>query len=350
MKPLDPRLLPHLTPARLPLAGVVAASTASGLLLVLQAFAVARLITALFAGPSDGSWDAAVDAGVLLGLVTVGRAVTSWLVDVLSARASAQVTATLRHRLLTAALSLGPYGLSRRRSGEVALLATRGVAAIDPYLTRYLPALVVAAVLPALTVLAIATQDLLSAGIVVATLPLVPVFAVLVGLSTRDRADRQWRTLASLSGHFVDVMRGLPTLVAYRRAKAQSASIRSVTDRYRRATNETLKLAFASSAVLELVATISVALVAVTVGLRLSNGSLELGTALVVLLLAPEAYWPLRRVGAEFHAAAEGTATFEAADEILRSARGEVAVTVDEHRDGEAAAVMWDSVRWGAAK
>jgi ATP-binding cassette subfamily C protein CydCD len=338
MKPLDPRLLPHLTPARLPLAGVVAASTASGLLLVVQAFAVASLITALFAGASDGSWDAAVDAGVLLGLVTVGRAATSWLVDVLSARASAKVTATLRRRLLTAALSLGPYGLSRRRSGEVALLATRGVAAIDPYLTRYLPALVVAAVLPALTVIAIASQDLLSAGIVVATLPLVPVFAVLVGISTRDRADRQWRTLASLSGHFVDVMRGLPTLVAYRRAKAQSASIRSVTDRYRRATNETLKLAFASSAVLELVATISVALVAVTVGLRLSSGSLELGTALVVLLLAPEAYWPLRRVGAEFHAAAEGTATFEAADEILRSARGEGAVTADVPRVAEAIA------------
>ncbi|HSE10214.1 MAG TPA: thiol reductant ABC exporter subunit CydD [Nocardioidaceae bacterium] len=320
MKPLDPRLLPHLKPAELPLAGVVAASTASGLLLVAQAFAVADLVTGLFAGASGGGWDGAVDAGVLLGLVTVGRAITSWLVDVLSARASAKVTSTLRHRLLAAALGLGPFGLSRRRSGEVALLATRGVAAIDPYLTRYLPALVVAAVLPLLTVLAIATQDLLSAIIVVATLPLVPVFAVLVGIATRDRADRQWRALASLSGHFVDVMRGLPTLVAYRRAKAQSASIRSVTDRYRRATNETLKLAFASSAVLELVATISVALVAVTVGLRLSGGSVDLGTALVVLLLAPEAYWPLRRVGAEFHAAAEGTATFEAADQILRGA------------------------------
>jgi ATP-binding cassette, subfamily C, bacterial CydCD len=320
MKPLDPRLLPHLTPARLPLSGVVAASTASGLLLVAQAFAVAGLVTGLFAGAGDGSWDAAVYAGVLLGLVTAGRAVTSWLVDVLSARASAKVTSTLRHRLLTAALGLGPFGLSRRRSGEVALLATRGVAAIDPYLTRYLPALVVAAVLPPLTVLAIATQDLLSAGIVLGTLPLVPVFAVLVGLATRDRADRQWRSLASLSGHFVDVMRGLPTLVAYRRAKAQAASIRKVTDRYRRATNETLKLAFASSAVLELVATLSVALVAVSVGLRLAGGSLDLRTALVVLLLAPEAYWPLRRVGAEFHAAAEGTATFEAADEMLREA------------------------------
>jgi ATP-binding cassette, subfamily C, bacterial CydCD len=323
MKPLDPRLLPHLTPARLPLAGVVAASTASGLLLVAQAFAVAGLVTGLFAGARDGSWDAAVASGVLLGVVTAGRALTSWLVDVLSARASAQVTATLRHRLLTAALGLGAYGLSRRRSGEVALLATRGVAAIDPYLTRYLPALVVAAVLPPVTVLAIATQDLLSAGIVLATLPLVPVFAVLVGLATRDRADRQWRSLASLSGHFVDVMRGLPTLVAYRRAKAQAGSIRAVTDRYRRATNETLKLAFASSAVLELVATLSVALVAVTVGLRLSGGSLDLRTALVVLLLAPEAYWPLRRVGAEFHAAAEGTATFESADELLNQAPAE---------------------------
>ncbi|MFZ5847698.1 MAG: thiol reductant ABC exporter subunit CydD [Actinomycetota bacterium] len=322
MKPLDPRLLPHLTPARLPLAGVVAASTLSGLLLVGQAFAVAALITSLFSGAADGSWDGALRAGIALGLVTFGRAASSWLVDVLSARASAQVTASLRHRLLTAALAQGPYGLSRRRSGEVALLATRGVSAIDPYLTRYLPALVVAAVLPTVTVVAIATQDLLSAGIVLATLPLVPVFAVLVGLATRDRADRQYRTLSSLSGHFVDVMRGLPTLVAYRRAKAQSASIRAVTDRYRRATNDTLRLAFASSAVLELVATISVALVAVVVGLRLSGGSLDLGTALVVLLLAPEAYWPLRRVGAEFHAAAEGTATFEAADEILRSGRG----------------------------
>jgi ATP-binding cassette, subfamily C, bacterial CydCD len=320
MKPLDPRLLPHLTPARLPLAGVVAASTASGLLLVAQAFAVAGLVTSLFAGARNGSWDGAVNAGVLLGLVAAGRALTSWLVDVLSARASARVTTSLRHRLLTAALGLGPLGLSRRRSGEVALLATRGVAAIDPYLTRYLPALVVAAVLPPVTVIAIATQDLLSAGIVLATLPLVPVFAVLVGVATRDRAERQWRSLASLSGHFVDVMRGLPTLVAYRRAKAQAASIRAVTDRYRRATNETLKIAFASSAVLELVATLSVALVAVTVGLRLSGGSLDLGTALVVLLLAPEAYWPLRRVGAEFHAAAEGTATFEAADEMLREA------------------------------
>ena len=171
--------------------------------------------------------------------------------------------------------------------------------------------------LPLLTVIAMATQDVMSAVIVLATLPLIPVFGALVGLATRDRAETQWREMASLSGHFVDVMKGLPTLVAFRRARAQTGRIREVTERYRTATMATLKLAFASSAILELIATLSVALVAVTVGVRLAAGHLDLRTALVVLLLAPEAYWPLRRVGAEFHAAAEGVATFEKVDDLL---------------------------------
>ena len=171
--------------------------------------------------------------------------------------------------------------------------------------------------LPVAALLAIVWLDPLSGLIVALTLPLVPVFAVLVGMATRDRAERQWRRLSALAGHFVDVVRGLPTLVAHRRATAQSATIRRVTERYRRATLDTLRLAFASSAVLELVATLSVALVAVCVGLRLASGGLDFRTAMVVLLLAPEAYWPLRRVGAEFHAAAEGTAAFETATTLL---------------------------------
>ena len=313
MKPVDPRLLPHLAPARTTLAGALATSVVAGLLVVAQAFAVAAVITRLLDGDRDGT----ARAATALVAVLVGRAVAGWVVDACTTRASAQVTGRLRRQVLEAALSLGVFGLSRRHSGELATLSTRGVTAVDPYLTRYLPALFLAGVLPPVTVLAIGTQDLLSAVIVLATLPLLPVFAILVGLATRDRADRQWQALSSLAGHFVDVMRGLPTLVVYRRANAQAASIRRITDRYRRATNETLRLAFASSAVLELVATISVALVAVTVGLRLASGSLDLGTALVVLLLAPEAYWPVRRVGAEFHSAAEGTATFEAVDALL---------------------------------
>ncbi|MEQ6903771.1 thiol reductant ABC exporter subunit CydD, partial [Nocardioides sp. YIM 152588] len=205
-------------------------------------------------------------------------------------------------------------------TGAAAALLTRGVAAAEPYLTKYVPALVLAGVVPALTVVAIASQDLMSAAIVLFTLPLVPVFGALVGLATRDRAAIQWRALESLSGHFVDVVRGLPTLVAFRRARAQSGRIGELTDRYRRASLGTLRVAFASSAVLELVATLSVALVAVTVGLRLAAGHLELGTALVVLLLAPEAYWPLRRVGAEFHASAEGAETFVAITALEESA------------------------------
>ncbi len=314
MKPLDPGLLPHLRPARSALVGVVAGSVTGGLLVIGQAFAIAGLLTAVLKHQPVTGW------ALGLAAVVAGRAVASWVTDTAAARAAGRVGTGLRRRTVGAALALGPAALSRRRSGELSLLMTRGVAAVEPYLTRYLPSLLVAAVLPAATVLAIASQDLEAALVVLGTLPLVPVFAILVGLATRDRADRQWRLLSALSGHFVDVVRGLPTLVAYNRAQAQSGRIRAVTDRYRRATQETLRLAFASSAVLELVATISVALVAVVVGLRLAAGSLDLRTALVVLLLAPEAYWPLRRVGAEFHAAAEGTATFAAVDALIADA------------------------------
>ena len=326
MKPVDPRVLPHLRPARWALAGVVAGSTAGGLLLVAQAFALARLVTAAVGGEDltgPGAWVLATFAA---------RAATGWLTDRAAARAAGQVGTALRGRLSEAALALGG-GPSRHRTGELTVLLTRGVAAVEPYLTRYLPAVVVAVVLPPATLLAMAWVDWPAALTAAVTLPLIPVFAVLVGLATRDRADRQWRLLSSLSGHFVDLVRGLPTLVAYNRAALQGDRIRVVTARYRDATLATLKVAFASSAVLELVATLSVALVAVLVGLRLATGGLDLETALVVLLLAPEAYWPLRRVGAEFHAAAEGTATFEAADALLREAP--VAVP----RDGDAMAV-----------
>lgn len=311
MRPSDPRLRALLVPARAALAGVVGAGVLSGLLVIAQAWVVTGLVVAVLDGTDLVPWCLAV-----AGLLAL-RGVVGGIGDVAAARAAASVGTVVRHRLMRTALerAAGPDS-----SDEVATLATRGVSAAEPYLTRYVPAVVVAAVLPPLTVVALATQDLLSALVVVLTLPLVPVFGALVGLATRDRAEEQWRAMASLSGHFLDVVRGLPTLVAHRRAHAQSARIAEVTDRYRRASVRTLRIAFASSAVLELVATLSVALVAVIVGVRLASGALDLPTALVVLLLAPEAYWPLRRVGAEFHAAAEGAATFEAAHALLTGA------------------------------
>lgn len=322
MRPSDPRLRRRLAPARRPLTRVVAGGVVGSLLVIGQAWAVTGLVVAALRDGDVARW------AVVVAAVFAARAATSWAVDACAARAAATVGADLRRRLVRAFLR--DHGRrTPRSSGELAVLATRGVTAAEPYLTRYLPALVLAAVLPPLTVVAIAVLDPMSAVIVLATLPLVPVFGALVGLATRDRAESQWRAMSSLSGHFLDVVRGLPTLVAHRRAEAQSATIRAVTDRYRRASMATLRIAFASSAVLELVATLSVALVAVVVGVRLADGGLDLHTALVVLLLAPEAYWPLRRVGAEFHAAAEGVATFERVSELLDADVAEPATVPD---------------------
>jgi ATP-binding cassette, subfamily C, bacterial CydCD len=307
VRPSDPWLRQQLAPARRQLLAVVAGGLISCALVIGQAWAVAGLVLAVLHGD-----DLLVPAAALATLLAA-RGVVSWLADIAAAAAAAVVGTSLRRQLVRAVVDHDTAG----STGGIAVLATRGVSAAEPYLTRYLPALVLATVLPPLTLVAIATQDLLSALIVVCTLPLVPVFGALVGLATRDRAEEQWREMSSLSGHFLDVVRGLPVLVAHRRARAQSARIAAITDRYRVASLRTLQIAFASSLVLELVATLSVALVAVTTGVRLAGGSLGLHTALVVLLLAPEAYWPLRRVGAEFHAAAEGVATFESVRDLL---------------------------------
>lgn len=309
MRPSDPRLRAQLAPGRRPLLVVGAAGVVTSLVLVVQAFIVTGLVLAVIDRRRLIWWALGVVA------VFVVRALLGWLTDVAAARAAMLVGRALRRRVVSAILHGSP-GRHVESSGSLSVLATRGVAAAEPYLTRYIPALVLAGVLPVVTLVAIAVMDPTSGLIVLVTLPLIPVFGILVGLATRDRAERQWRAMQVLSGHFLDVMRGLPTLVAYRRAEAQSATIREVTDRYRRRTLATLRIAFASSAILELVATISVALVAVAVGIRLASGHMALHTALVVLLLAPEAYWPLRRVGTEFHAAAEGLATFEAAADL----------------------------------
>jgi ATP-binding cassette subfamily C protein CydCD len=334
MRPLDPSLRPHLAPARGALALATAAAVLGGVLLVAQAWAVASLVVGLASGESVTS------AAAWTVVAFAARGVLGAVVDVATTRAAGTVTTTLRGRVLGASLA------DRRRTGEVAVLLTRGLAATEPWFTRYLPALVVAGVVPLLTVAAIAWLDPLSGLVVALTVPLVPVFAALVGLSTRDRAQRQWRLLQSLSGHFLDVVRGLPTLVAHRRAAAQVDTIRLVTHRHRIASLATLRLAFASSVVLELLATISVALVAVCVGLRLAAGSLDFHTALVVLLLAPEAYWPMRRVGAEFHAAAEGAAAFASVDLALDEASAPGGERVSDE-----AGVVLDALTlgWGGA-
>lgn len=332
MRPTDPRVLRRLVAARGPLIGVVLGSAATGLVIVSQAFAVAALVVAAVRGND------LLVPGAFVAAVFGAKAAFGVLTELAAARAAARVSTGLRQELAEAVLAGNAEMVP---DGELAALGTRGVNAAEPYVTRYVPALLLATVLPVLTVVAVATQDLLSAVIVLCTLPLVPVFGALVGLATQDRARSQWRAMASLSGHFVDVMRGLPTLVAFRRADAQTRTIRATAERYRTSTLRVLRIAFASSAVLELVATLSVAIVAVVVGCRLAAGGLDLYTALVVLLLAPEAYWPLRRVGAEFHAAAEGIATFEKISELTPAQERSVVDAPQAHRPIRAVAVSY---------
>jgi len=226
--------------------------------------------------------------------------------------AGMQVSTLLRERLLGEWLSRDAD--TRPEAGRAQALATQGTTSIEPYVARYLPALVSGAFLPPLAIGTLAFVDWPSALIVAFTVPLLPVFAALIGRTTQESTQRRWRSLSALSGHFLDVMRGLPTLASYGRAAPQVGTIATVSRRHRLATMKTLRLAFMSSAALELLATISVALVAVTVGIRLANGDLPLPTAMLAILLAPEAYWPIRRVGMEFHSAADGA---EALDDVL---------------------------------
>ncbi|MEU3603908.1 thiol reductant ABC exporter subunit CydD [Streptomyces sp. NPDC035033] len=317
MKPIDPRLLRYARATRFFLAAVVVLGLAGAALVVAQAMLIAEIVVGAF--QKGLSVSALTTPLLLLAGVAAGRGLVSWLTELAAHRASAAVKSELRGRLLDRATALGPGWLGGQRTGSLIALATRGVDALDDYFARYLPQLGLAVVVPLAVLARIVTEDWVSAAIIVVTLPLIPVFMILIGWYTQARMDRQWKLLSRLSGHFLDVVAGLPTLKVFGRAKAQAASIRAITADYRRATMRTLRIAFLSSFVLELLSTLSVALVAVTIGMRLVHGTLDLYTGLVILVLAPEAYLPLRQVGAQFHAAAEGLAAAEEIFEVLQA-------------------------------
>jgi ATP-binding cassette, subfamily C, bacterial CydCD len=317
VKPIDPRLLRYARATRLFLAAVVGLGAVGATLVIAQAMLIAEVVVGAF---QHGLTVRELGTPLLLlAAVAVGRGVVSWLTELAAHRASAAVKSELRGRLLERAVALGPGWLSGQRTGSLVALATRGVDALDDYFSRYLPQLGLAVVVPVAVLARIVTEDWVSAAIIVGTLPLIPIFMVLIGWATRSQMDRQWRLLSRLSGHFLDVVAGLPTLKVFGRAKAQAESIKRITGEYRQATMRTLRIAFLSSFALELLATISVALVAVTIGMRLVHGEMDLYIGLVILILAPEAYLPLRQVGAQFHAAAEGLAAAEEIFEVLET-------------------------------
>jgi ATP-binding cassette subfamily C protein CydD len=304
----DQRLLQRARPVRRLLAADVILGAGASALVLVQATLLASIVAKAFEGASLREVGPSLG---LLALTFTGRAALAWGFEIAGRRAASSVLSQLRLALVERRLRDQPTSLDGTDSGEIAASTVQGVDALEAYFGRYLPQVVLAVLVPIAVLSWVGMIDPASAGLMLLTLPLVPVFMWLIGRYTEDRTREHWRALRLLSTHFLDVVRGLPTLRAFNRGRAQTAAISDVSERYRRATMATLRVGFLSGAVLELAATLGVALVAVTVGVRLVDGGLGLQAGLTVLVLAPELYLPLRQLASQFHASADGLAVAE---------------------------------------
>jgi ATP-binding cassette subfamily C protein CydD len=308
MRALDPRLVRRTAAAR----PLLAIDTLLGVATALAVLAQASVLSLIVARAFDGA--PVRGLGTEFGLLVLAfaiRAGCAWGMEVSGRRAAWSVLSELRLALVERRLRAQPMAVDGADGGELAALAVDGIEGLEGYFARYLPQAVLASVVPLLVIGWVAFVDLQAALIMLLTLPLVPVFMWLIGSYTAERTRARWWALQRLSTHFLDVVRGLPTLRAFGRAEEQAAVVADVGERYRAATMETLRVTFLSGSVLELAATLGVALVAVTTGVQLVNGSIGLQAGLTVIVLAPELYLPFRRLGAEYHASADGLAVAE---------------------------------------
>ena len=326
MRPLDPRLVKYASSARKFLVTTIALGVVGTLAVIAQAFILGDLLAKIFHQQASPQY---VHKALLALLAVVClRALTTWTTDVAAYRTSAHVKHQLRSKLIEKIGSLGPTWVTRHRTSDLLTSSLRGLDSLDVYFARYLPQLALAAFIPAGVLTAILINDRLSAAIVLITLPLIPLFMALIGWFTQAQVGQQWESLQRLSGHFLDLIHGLPTLKAFNRSRVQMKNLETVGEQYRATTMSVLRVSFLSAMVLELISTISVALVAVSIGLRLVSGGMELREGLIILILIPEAYLPLRNLGTQFHAMTEGV---EASQQILNVL--DIESTLPDHDD-----------------
>lgn len=317
MKPLDPRLLRHARTAR----GYVLLTAGLGVLTAGLVVAQAILIAAIAAPAITNSrpLSAAGPLLVALAAVMLVRALATGVQERYAHRAATRVITDLRTQVLTKAVALGPRWAAAGHGPATVTLVTRGLDDLGPYFVRYLPQLVLAATLTPATLAVVGILEWVSAVIIIVTIPLVPFFMVLIGQLTQGVADKRLATMQRLSSQVLDLVAGIPTLRAFGRERGPGARVRALGESHRKATIGTLRFAFLSGMVLELLTTLSVAVVAVGIGLRLVEGQLDLFTGLAVLIMAPEVYLPLRQVGMQFHASTDGIAAAEAAFKIIEA-------------------------------
>ena len=302
--------------ARRYIAATAVAGMVTAALVVAQAFLVSGPVSSVI---SDGAGPASVRRLVVaLGGVMAARALVVLLQELHAHRSATGTIIELRRLVLEHAARLGPRWQALHGAGTATLL-TRGLDDLEPYFTRYLPQLVLAATVTPATVLVLITQDWPAAVAVVCTLPLIPIFMILIGRMTQSVSQERLEAMQVLGDQVLDLISGLPTLKALGREQGPAKKVRSLGRAYRRTTMSTLRIAFLSGAVLEFITTLSVAIIAVEVGFRLVAGRMDLFTGLLVLMVAPEVYQPLRQVGFQFHASANGVAAAEAVFEVLET-------------------------------
>lgn len=318
VRPVDPRLVRYASASRSFFAVSAAVVLAQTGVVVGFAWALTSALVGAIEGRSVGELTG--DVAIAAALVVV-RGLLIAASERVSARGAAAASLQLRERLVSAVATLGPGWLGRRNAASLSVTAGHGLEALDAYFGRYLPQLVATAITTPILIGAIALADPLSGLTVVLTIPLIPVFMVLIGLATRSVQKKQYGTLGRLAARFADTVEGLGTLKAFGREHRAADTIEQVTRDYKRETMTVLRVSFLSGFALEFLASISVAIIAVTIGFRLLSGDLSLLVGLFVLLLAPEAYLPLRQVGVQFHAASEGVAATEEIFDALDAAR-----------------------------
>lgn len=314
MKPVDPRLLRYAGAAR----GFLAASALIGVVQTAVTVAFAWLLTDAVTGALAGR-DVTASLVWLLGAALL-RGILIAASDAAGTRAAAKTGAQLRSALIAAVGRLGPGWLAQRNQTALAVTAGHGLEALDAYFARYIPQLVLTVIATPVLVAVMWWQDWPSGLTALITLPLIPLFLILIGMATRTVQKRQWQTLQQLASRFADTVQGLSTLRLFGRERRAADRIESTADDYRRETMKVLRFSFLSGFSMELLASLAVALIAVAVGFRLLAGDLSLEVGLFVLLLAPEAFLPIRQVGVQFHAAAEGVAATEDVFEVLDAA------------------------------
>jgi len=309
------RLLKLTRDARLPLIFTILAGLLAGFLTIGQAWSISGTINGVFLG---GQTFAQVTPLLRLILIFIaGRALLAWLSDVSANAVAVRIKTDLRQRLFAHILKLGPAYTRRERTGELTAAAVEGIEALDAYYSQYLPQLVITALVPLSILIFVFPLDPLSGFVLLVTAPLIPFFMVMIGKGAEAVTKRQYETLSRLSAHFLDSLQGLTTLKLFGQSKAHARNIAKVSDQFRDVTLGVLRFTFLSALALELLATISTAIVAVEIGFRLLYAKMEFREALFLLILAPEFYMPLRMLGARFHAGMSGTTAAKRIYEIL---------------------------------